>query len=144
MTSAPTTSQPGDLRVSDAERDAVVAELSEHFQAGRLNAEEFDQRAGQALAARTRSDLTGLMTDLPGGAQALTRPTASAAGVDSRPSSGRFLSRRTVSVLVVIAAVATVGSLLGHVSAYHIPWALIPVTLLVLRGFRRRSQRARQ
>ena len=31
----------GDLRVSDADRDRAVSELSEAFQAGRITAEEF-------------------------------------------------------------------------------------------------------
>jgi Domain of unknown function (DUF1707) len=33
-----------DLRVSDAERDAVVTELGEHFQQGRLDQAECDER----------------------------------------------------------------------------------------------------
>jgi len=33
-----------DIRVSDAERDQAIAELSEHFQAGRLTQDEFDDR----------------------------------------------------------------------------------------------------
>jgi len=36
------------LRASDADRDAVLALLSEHFQAGRLTAGELDERSGQA------------------------------------------------------------------------------------------------
>jgi DUF1707 SHOCT-like domain len=54
-----------ELRASDADRDAVLSELSEHFQAGRLTAEEFDERAGQALAARTYGELRNLLRDLP-------------------------------------------------------------------------------
>ena len=54
-----------DLRVSDAERDAVVTELGEHFQQGRLDQVEFDERVTQALAARTESDLRALLADLP-------------------------------------------------------------------------------
>ena len=57
----------GDLRVSDADRDRAVSELSEAFQAGRITAEEFEQRSGQALAARTGTELTALLTDLPPG-----------------------------------------------------------------------------
>jgi len=34
-----------ELRVSDAERDAVVTELGEHFGQGRLDQSEFDERA---------------------------------------------------------------------------------------------------
>jgi hypothetical protein len=56
---------PGDLRVSDAERDLAVSELSRAFQVGRLTAEEFQQRSDQALAARTGNELTALLADLP-------------------------------------------------------------------------------
>ena len=35
--------QRGDIRASDAERDQAVAELSEHYQSGRLTLEEFDE-----------------------------------------------------------------------------------------------------
>jgi hypothetical protein len=33
----------GRLRVSDADRDRAIAELSEHYQAGRLTTEELDR-----------------------------------------------------------------------------------------------------
>ena len=56
---------PGDLRVSDAERDLAVSELSRAFQVGRLTTEEFKQRSEQAFAARTGNELTALLADLP-------------------------------------------------------------------------------
>jgi len=55
----------GSIRVSDAERDLAVAELSQHYQAGRLTVEEFNDRAGQASEARTGDELRALFTDLP-------------------------------------------------------------------------------
>jgi Domain of unknown function (DUF1707) len=55
----------GDLRVSDAERDRALAELSEALQVGRITAEEFDQRSGQVLTARTGKELTAPLADLP-------------------------------------------------------------------------------
>jgi hypothetical protein len=55
----------GDLRVSDAERDRAVSELSEAYQAGRITVEEFDQRSTQALSARTGRELTATVADLP-------------------------------------------------------------------------------
>ncbi|MGH8889066.1 MAG: DUF1707 SHOCT-like domain-containing protein [Acidothermaceae bacterium] len=59
--------QPFDpsLRVSDADRDRVTGQLREAFAEGRLTAEEFHERAGQALAARTGADLIALTADLP-------------------------------------------------------------------------------
>jgi Domain of unknown function (DUF1707) len=62
----------GDLRVSDADRDLALCELSEAFEAGRITADEFDQRSQQALGARTGDELTALLADLPhdrGGAE---------------------------------------------------------------------------
>jgi Domain of unknown function (DUF1707) len=56
---------PGDLRVSDAERERAVQELSEAFQVGRITADEFDERSGQALRARSGKELTALLEDLP-------------------------------------------------------------------------------
>jgi hypothetical protein len=56
---------PGDLRVSDADRDRALSELSGAFQAGRITAGEFDQRSRQALLARTGKELTALLADLP-------------------------------------------------------------------------------
>ena len=56
---------PGDLRVSDAERDLAVSELSRAFQVGRLTTEEFQQRSEQAFAAKTGNQLTALLADLP-------------------------------------------------------------------------------
>jgi Domain of unknown function (DUF1707) len=56
---------PGDLRVSDAERDLAASELSRAFQVGRLTADEFEQRSTQAFAARTGKELTALLADLP-------------------------------------------------------------------------------
>jgi hypothetical protein len=56
---------PGDLRVSDADRDRALSELSEAFQVGRITADEFDQRSGQVLRARTGRELTAPLADLP-------------------------------------------------------------------------------
>jgi hypothetical protein len=64
----------GDLRVSDADRDRAISELSEHCQAGRLTADEFDERSGQALQARTGTELAALFADLPRDRAAVTSP----------------------------------------------------------------------
>ena len=55
----------GDLRVSDADRDRALRELSEAFQAGRITAGEFAERSERALGARTGNELTILLADLP-------------------------------------------------------------------------------
>ena len=66
--------RPAVMRASDADRDAVVSDLSEHFQAGRLTAGEFDDRTGQALTARTWRELGELVADLPAARPAAPGP----------------------------------------------------------------------
>jgi Domain of unknown function (DUF1707) len=58
---------PGDprIRASDADRDRAIALLREHHAAGRLTAEEFDERMEAALNARTLGQIDELLTDLP-------------------------------------------------------------------------------
>lgn len=53
------------MRIGNAERDSVAAELREHYASGRLTLEELHERLDAALAAKTRGDLDALMTDLP-------------------------------------------------------------------------------
>lgn len=53
------------LRVSDAERQAVVRRLERATRDGRLTVGEFDQRVQAAYAAQTRGDLENLTEDLP-------------------------------------------------------------------------------
>jgi class 3 adenylate cyclase len=52
-------------RVADADRDRTVTLLREHVVEGRLTLDEFSERVGLALEARTRGDLQGVMADLP-------------------------------------------------------------------------------
>ena len=54
------------LRIGDAERDEAITLLREHMSAGRITAEEFDERMSSALTAKTKGELTALFNDLPG------------------------------------------------------------------------------
>jgi Flp pilus assembly protein TadB len=95
------------LRVSDAERQAVADRLTEHFAEGRLDQAEFDDRVGRAMGAKTRADLSGLFSDLPG---------AGAPAVPAQP--GR---RRHHPVLVVVLLVLFVIA-----AAHAVLWATLP------------------
>ncbi len=114
----------GDLRVSDAERDRAVAALSEHFQAGRVTQEEFEDRSGRALQARTGRELRGLFTDLPQG----TAPATVTPGGVRR---ARGVPLAAVVIACVMAAVVA-GNVLGHTGNghdYSAGW-LVPVLIL--------------
>jgi len=80
------------LRIGDAERDAVAAELREHFAHGRLTLEEFNQRIDGVFAAKTQSDLSRLTRDLPhvrsGGAPLPSARTRSGPLLTSGPPPG--------------------------------------------------------
>jgi hypothetical protein len=124
------------LRVSDADRDAAVAELSDHFQAGRLDQAEFDDRAGRALRARTESDLGELLADLP-------RAPAAQAGAQL-PAVRSPLPRVLLPVLVVTALITAslVGGAFGGGWHHHwgpgiVLWWVIPLMALRLLWWRR-------
>ncbi len=52
-------------RVADADRDRAVTQLREHVVEGRLTLDEFSERIGLALEARTVGDLRAVLVDLP-------------------------------------------------------------------------------
>ncbi|HVB91066.1 MAG TPA: DUF1707 domain-containing protein, partial [Acidimicrobiales bacterium] len=52
-------------RVADADRDGTVTLLREHVVDGRLTLDEFSERVGLALEARTRGELQKAMANLP-------------------------------------------------------------------------------
>lgn len=53
------------IRVSVAERERALVELSQHFSNGTLTIAEFDQRSALAIRAGTRAQMAVLFTDLP-------------------------------------------------------------------------------
>jgi len=125
---------PGDLRVSDADRDRAIGELSQHFQAGRLTLEEFDDRSGQALKAKTGRDLADLFTDLPP-AQARTPVIGEPRGLGDAvavPAAKSYLPAvRAVTALAALGAVAIVVSVFARTGVGH-HGLFIPVPVLVV------------
>ncbi len=113
-----------DLRASDAERDAVVTELSEHFQDGRLDKAEFDQRISAAMTARTRRALAGLLSDLPGRQPDPAQPSPAV------PAPVRACGRPgLLGVLPVIVAAVVIASLVSGGGQHH--WYLGLIIALV-------------
>ncbi|MET9268414.1 DUF1707 domain-containing protein [Kribbella sp. NPDC003557] len=70
----------GSIRIGDSEREDAVKRLGEHYEAGRLSAEEHSERVDQALRARTGADLETLFADLPGSHQTPPGPDAGGSG----------------------------------------------------------------
>jgi hypothetical protein len=126
---------PGDLRVSDADRDRALAALSEHYQAGRLTLEEFEERSEQTLKSKTARELAGLFTDLPTTTQVVAPPAGQAVAV---PEAGPHLPvGRVIATAAGIAAVVIVVSVLARTGlALHVGGPRrtfgLPVPLLVV------------
>jgi len=110
----------GDLRVSDADRDRAMAELSEHFQAGRLYGDEFEERSGRALQARTARELADLFADLP-------RDRAQAQGPGPVPAAWSWCEggvapahfSRGPGVLVGVVAFSLIAFIADVVAGHH-------------------------
>ena len=121
---------PGHLRVSDAERDRALSELSDAYQAGRITADEFDQRSTQALSARTGEELTAPLADLP-----LDRGSVDAGPVDvatPRRADGYLVPRLTIGAsLTAICFGGVAASIAGRPD---VGWtvALTPAAVAVL------------
>jgi Domain of unknown function (DUF1707) len=121
--------RPAEMRASDADRDAVVSDLSEHFQAGRLTAAEFDERTGRALTARTWGDLTELAADLP--ALRPAAPPATPAAGAPQPRAGHTAP----ATAVALAGLAIAAVVLVHVvhGGWGLIWLLWPALLIARR-----------
>ncbi|ALG83868.1 DUF1707 SHOCT-like domain-containing protein [Gordonia phthalatica] len=57
--------EPRDVRASDADRERTHSLLSAAMSQGALTPEEYSERAGQAVNAKTRGELDLLVNDLP-------------------------------------------------------------------------------
>jgi Domain of unknown function (DUF1707) len=122
----------GGIRVSDADRDQAIAELSEHFQAGRLTQEEFEERSGRALQARTGDDLAALFTDLPGRSTVPAPPAGGPVFGTGGPGDLNRVNHLPMARLIIfgILAVIIVGNVLGGIAG-HVGFGwLIPVVVL--------------
>lgn len=107
----------GNVRVGDGERDAAAQSLGEHYAAGRLERDEYDQRLDVVLAARTRGELARVFRDLP------ARPVAPPVP----PPATRRSARRRLPVLPVLLVLIGLAVLLD--SAWPV---LIGLGLLLL------------
>jgi hypothetical protein len=118
----------GPVRIGDAERDEAVSALGDHFVAGRLTREEFDERSDLATRARYDGDLDPLFADLPDPAALARVPRAWSPGFRPGPPPLAWL----VPVLLIGMVVTAVA-----LTAPWIVWVLFWVFLFSGRWGRR-------
>jgi hypothetical protein len=105
------------MRISNAERNDIADTLSKHFAEGRLDSNEFDERVGRVMNAKTRGDVAGVLDDLP----RLGPP-------DPPPRRRRPLGPWVLALLLLL-FVASIAAVPPHV---HVPWLLIGIVALLL------------
>lgn len=121
------------MRASDAERADVADRLSRHYQDGRLDQAEFNERLDRAMNAKTRADFNGLFADLPD----LPDPADQAGqsgknGQSTRPpfnparTQQRQARRGSVNYLIFLAFVALVTYIVAHTLIHSFfPWVIV-------------------
>jgi Domain of unknown function (DUF1707) len=131
MNATPGNDPSAQMKASDADRDAVLSDLGEHFEAGRLTADEFDDRTGRALAARTWGELRDLLQDLPTDPAGPRVPVTAATGAPPQRPPGRMVLVPIVALAgIAIAVVMSAGT--GH-ARWGIVWLLLPALLIARR-----------
>ena len=129
-------------RLSDAERDAAVAQLAAAQGEGRLTQPEYQERVASARAAVTRGDLAPLFADLPdsvGAARAAYDP-----GIVPEPSDGwppsrssRALGGRIGDTIMALTPFVALGLFFLTGFQWSFAWAwlwflLIPVVAIII------------
>jgi hypothetical protein len=124
------------VRIGDADREAIAAQLREHFADGRLTLDELNERLDQTFAAKTRDDLNVVMRDLPHVARPFTDAPASLgpagrSGWDygNDTGSGRRYGRAAFAPLMMLAWVALV---VGAVTLFGIGGGDRPLAIVIL------------
>jgi len=119
----------GELRVSDADRDGALRELSEAFQVGRITADEFGQRSEQALGARTGKELTVLLADLP---QDRASADTTATRRCHRKLVARIYAGASAAAATSLAALAVTNALSDPARAHYWAGTITPAAIAVL------------
>lgn len=117
-----------DVRVSDADREAVAARLREHYAAGRLSLDEFQDRLDAVYKAQVAGELNMVTDGLPH--QGVVLPPGTP--WDSYPgSSGYPGGGYAVNVEQMRAAMARVGRRVMLAFAVMTGGALLVIALLI-------------
>jgi hypothetical protein len=138
--SAPQPAHPSP-RIGTADREAAMAALDAHLEAGRLDPEEYGERSARVTEARTADDLEPLFADLPEprphvGAAAVPAPVTAAAPPASRPAPGA-LARYGPVISGALPIIALVLFFTVPIANAWVFFLLIPLGGALFAGSRR-------
>lgn len=137
-----------DARAGDADREAVAALLREHYAAGRLTLEEFQERVQAAYAAQSYRDLAVITADLPLAGMPGPGPVSEPALRSLRRRLRRAalamlaLSAAFVTGLVLLAVWIPHGGLLAVTALLLVPVLLVTALAVTLAWITRRAWRS--
>ncbi|HVF78966.1 MAG TPA: DUF1707 domain-containing protein [Solirubrobacteraceae bacterium] len=116
------------IRASDADRDKALGLLREHWLAGRLALDEYEERCGDAAAARFVDDLRRSLRELPFPLpeHASSYPAPAVAAAVARPAKlGTAIASVVSATLALLALIGSFGMLfLLTLPASTWAWAL--------------------
>jgi hypothetical protein len=117
------------IRASDAEREQAADALREHYAAGRLSAEEFDERLDGAYQAATVRELAQVRRDLP---ELPPSPEVRRAELQRRQGElSRHLLQRAGGAFTPFLICTVVWALSGASGGFWPAWLLIfPIVFL--------------
>ncbi len=124
------------MLAADTDRERVEVALREHYVRGRLTLEEFTERAGRVLTARSRAELRGALSGLPAlpDVDDIATPIRSAARVAIRGAvlvvaTGAYVLF-SVMLLVVLGFTLLFGAASAAVLVAFLAIWLVPTVLL--------------
>jgi DUF1707 SHOCT-like domain len=120
------------VRVGDADRDAIAAQLREHYADGRLTLDELNERLDHAFAAKTTADLDAVMRDLPHVPRPVGAPLVGSTGPGWDSGSGYARRGRPFSVFAPALALMWAFLILGAVMLFGLGGGDRPLAIVVL------------
>ncbi len=132
--------EPDWLRVGTAEREQAIAQLREHYEAGRLDPAEHEARLTKAHDAVTRADLEALFADLPaaGVPATITSPGSVVSTEVAEKDEKEGTLDRFRGTIVALTPIVCVLLFLTSRVTWHIFFA-IPIVSILLYGTARKK-----
>jgi hypothetical protein len=121
----------GDIRIGTAEREEALAALAEHHAAGRLDANEYEDRRGRANDAMIRRELTVLFADLPD-PRPRFRPARASAVAQPTPPGRRAAQGKVARTLVSLSPFLAIAAF--FLTRSWLAFLLIPVIAILARA----------